>query len=968
MLEAVTQLPRQPAAANGSPCISQSELKKALSATKPGKAPGLDGLPTMFYKLCSDQLLPVMCRVFSAIGSLGVTPPGFLDGVIVGIFKEGDNDPALAASYRPITLLNIDYRLLAKTLANRLQLVLGRAISPTQTAFVQGRRIGHNIITAQLLLHASPDDSHLVAALLDFSKAYDTIHRPFLLSVMSAMGVPEDFCKWVKTLLQDTQACASFNGYLSGMHQFFAGVRQGCPLAPLLYNFVAEALLRFLKHKGICVVIHGVSLTASQYADDTQVYLPSHNSVPAFVSVMDVFGQASGQKMNLDKSLLLLLGKQARDQHAHLVQQHAAGALPLKPVLQARVLGVTVGSEVDGFLPPDEAEQQQQQRYAFWQHHVDNVKAALKRISHLSSLTAFGRAFGSSAYGISKLLFDAEFSDLPPADLIEALDKAVAKLVDRGLAPDSHERAFTGVKQLLLLGSPAQGGFGALAWREHLLARHAWWGALFVSAPPDTDVPWIRLGRAFLRRKCRWWGPLACLDASTTHQSPVGDHFFARPPQPLRRMLQGLQALGPLCDVRCLQQPTSNPPAQPLQPLCPGDCCDEHITLLKQHMCRLAASPCLTPGPWCALAPLYANHFLPCTCIPGIVPNGLQSVPVPAARSAFHLSGGYVKDHIRTLADLCRSYWIIQHAVDNDQPHPLCPGDCSDACGELDYIKALFANIPVAWLQAALAAVQDSQFQPAWPPPCLPDASVLPCDAEQWVEHMLVSRLGWQGLHGGKAVSIARLTVKSATALQTANVTSERLAKHQQFVARALHSSDSQHLGVGVKQLHVCMHKLWKRVKWDNALKEVFWRLTVDGLPTAGRMHMQHSACLCGSPSPDVQHHFWDCTIAKAVVSTLLSQLPPAWCTRPPAGDPSISQHHIWLMQPPPGPNALHRVTWLVLCLAAINAMDYGRKAANQVQTTSAYRAVCYSICDCCLGDACVSHSACAPARSANHS
>lgn len=62
-------------------------------------------------------------------------------------------------------------------------------------------------------------------------------------------------------------------------------------------------------------------------------------------------------------------------------------------------------------------------------------------------------------------------------------------VVGRDLAPDCHEHVFAVVKQLLLIGCPAKGGFGALAWREHLLARHAWRGALFVSAPLDTDNP-----------------------------------------------------------------------------------------------------------------------------------------------------------------------------------------------------------------------------------------------------------------------------------------------------------------------------------------------------------------------------------------------------------------------------------------------------------------------------------------------
>ncbi len=342
-------------------------------------------------------------------------------------------------------------------------------------------------------------------------------------------------------------------------------------------------------------------------------------------------------------------------------------------------------------------------------------------------------------------------------------------------------------------------------------------------------------------------------------------------------------------------------------------------------------APTLQPGAWCALAPLFGNHFLPCTSIPGVVPGGLQSVPVPRARSQFHMSGGKIIEHVRTVGDLCRSFWVIHQAVANQQPHPLSPGNFSNAEGELDYVHALFHDMPVEWLRAAFSAVQHSSAQPPWPPSSIPTPPESPSAAEQCVEAMLVSRLGWQGLPGGKVVSVANLTVKSATSLQLAHVKADRYAKHAAFVASALASADPSTIDVGVKRLHATLRKLWKRVKWDNFFKEVYWRMIVNGLPTAARMHQASSHCLCNSVCPDLKHHYWDCPIAQAVVRAVLSQLTPAWCTRVPGACP-VQQQHVWLMQPPAGPNRLHCTVWMVVCLAAINAMDYGRKAANKFQ------------------------------------
>lgn len=254
------------------------------------------------------------------------------------------------------------------------------------------------------------------------------------------------------------------NGFVSGMRMFYAGVRQGCPLSPLLYLFVGEALLRYLQSKGIHITIHGIQLSATQFADDTQVYLESPAQVAQFLTHMQVMAAASGQKLNLHKSKLLLLGAAARQQHSALLQQHASGALALSPVLQANVLGICVGSDA----PVD------------WEQQVANVEAALTRLSHIPRLSIFGRGMGSAAYGVSTFLYAAEFSDLPTDIHRQQLTASVAKLVDRGLAPASHVRRFTGVAARLLAGRPAEGGFGTLPWLEHIRARHAWWGALFV--------------------------------------------------------------------------------------------------------------------------------------------------------------------------------------------------------------------------------------------------------------------------------------------------------------------------------------------------------------------------------------------------------------------------------------------------------------------------------------------------------
>jgi len=180
---------------------------------------------------------------------------------------------------------------------------------------------------------------------------------------------------------------------------------------------------------------------------------------------------------------------------------------------------------------------------------------------------------------------------------------------------------------------------------------------------------------------------------------------------------------------------------------------------------------------------------------------------------------------------------------------------------------------------------------------------------------------------------ISKLTVKTTTALQLKHVYRERRARHRAFVELALgiHDIAAPQVTLACKSLSKCFRVVWRHIKWDNALKEVFWRLVLDALPTAQRLHNLESVCVCNDVAPGRHHHFWHCPVARGVVQTIIDQLPSSWCSRSqPAASP-VQQKHIWLLQPPPGPRKLHPKVWMVVCLAALNAMDCGRKAANDL-------------------------------------
>jgi len=154
-------------------------------------------------------------------------------GLIALIFKAGDR--ASLSNWRPITLLNALYKIVAKALQIRLQLLLQEVINPEQSAFLPSRHILGNILLQYKTVEwAKTSNQDLIFLKLDFTKAYDVVSWDFLYTVMMKMGIPDSFIDLTKMLLQDASASVILNGKATASFPIQRGVRQGCPLAPWL--------------------------------------------------------------------------------------------------------------------------------------------------------------------------------------------------------------------------------------------------------------------------------------------------------------------------------------------------------------------------------------------------------------------------------------------------------------------------------------------------------------------------------------------------------------------------------------------------------------------------------------------------------------------------------------------------------------------------------------------------------------
>nr|XP_005996693.1 PREDICTED: histone-lysine N-methyltransferase SETD7 [Latimeria chalumnae] len=154
--------------------------REAIQGLILGKAPGDDGFTADFYKVAVDVLSPKLTELFNEIIQSGQLSPTMNMAKITELLKAG-KDPLECASYRPISLLNVDCKVYAKILTNRLEKILPALVHEDQIGFVQGRTIAQFMRKLMNLIHiANTNDVPTVTLSLDAEKAFDRVEWPYL--------------------------------------------------------------------------------------------------------------------------------------------------------------------------------------------------------------------------------------------------------------------------------------------------------------------------------------------------------------------------------------------------------------------------------------------------------------------------------------------------------------------------------------------------------------------------------------------------------------------------------------------------------------------------------------------------------------------------------------------------------------------------------------------------------------------
>ena len=293
-----------------------NECFDALMGMQTNKSPGYDGLTVEFYKFFWPTIKHLVIDSLNEGFKSGQLASSQRKGIITLLHKGKDLTREELTNWRPITLINVDYKIATKVLAKRLQHIFPSIIDSDQTGYIKGRYIGENVrLIEDVLRYTENKDLPGLLLFLDFQKAFDSLDRTFLITVLEDFNFGPDFIKWVKTLYNGTSSCIVQNGNVSDFFTLERGVRQGCPLSALLFILAIEVIACKIR-QNIC--IRGIKLPCenycknevriSMYADDITLFLEDEKHVHTVLNILQEFYAMSGLKLNKAKTEALWIG------------------------------------------------------------------------------------------------------------------------------------------------------------------------------------------------------------------------------------------------------------------------------------------------------------------------------------------------------------------------------------------------------------------------------------------------------------------------------------------------------------------------------------------------------------------------------------------------------------------------------------------------------------------------------------
>ena len=290
---------------------SDDEIKSVAFSIASSKSPGPDGMSASFYKsywgTVSKEVI-TMVQSFFANGLMLKE----MNHTFITLIPKTPN-PSTIHNIRSISLCNMSYKIISKTLTNRLKILLAKLITPWQAASIPGRNIQDNSIIVHEIFHTLHQNhtstSGMAALNLHLEKAFDKVKQPFLLSIFKHFGISDKWIQMISQCICTPSFSILINGSLASLFTSNCGICQGDPISPFLFILVTNVLSRLFLQRDAEGSLQGIKIARNcplishlMFVDDLVVFsLARHNELTAVQSCLSQFQTWSGLSINKRK-------------------------------------------------------------------------------------------------------------------------------------------------------------------------------------------------------------------------------------------------------------------------------------------------------------------------------------------------------------------------------------------------------------------------------------------------------------------------------------------------------------------------------------------------------------------------------------------------------------------------------------------------------------------------------------------
>ena len=281
---------------------TKDEIMRVVTLLKNNKAPGEDGIPAEVYKACCTVLLDPLHKLFRSIWEKESFPADWRSSILLPFPKKGDK--SVCENYRGISLVDVAAKIFTTILLNRLAPERHTRTRPNQGGFRPGMGCVDQIFTLRRILeHRFKFQQPTAACFIDFRSAFDSVDREALWNVLLSDGVPPKVVQLLRAYYSSTKARVRVYGEETDEFSLYTGVRQGCPLSPVLFNFAVDWIMSHAlqEYRGV-QVDQCTWISDLEYADDVVILGTDFDNLKVVLERISEVAAKVGLRVNTSKT------------------------------------------------------------------------------------------------------------------------------------------------------------------------------------------------------------------------------------------------------------------------------------------------------------------------------------------------------------------------------------------------------------------------------------------------------------------------------------------------------------------------------------------------------------------------------------------------------------------------------------------------------------------------------------------